>query len=179
MHFVSLSLGANLPSPAGPPDATLAAALGRLASLGQMTARSSLYSTAPVGYIDQPRFLNAALSLDTSLSPLELLGALLTIERDFGRDRLNAIPDGPRTLDLDLVLYGDFVLNQAALEIPHPRFASRAFVLVPLNEIAPQLRDPRSGRTVAELLDTLRQASEPLDTSVVPIASPHWPAAAS
>jgi 2-amino-4-hydroxy-6-hydroxymethyldihydropteridine diphosphokinase len=170
----TIALGANLPSPAGPPDVTLAAAVACLAARGRITACSSLYSTAPVGFTGQPRFLNAALTLETSLTPLELLDALITLEQEFGRDRLNAIPDGPRTLDLDLILYDDFVLSQSCLELPHPRFARRAFVLAPLNEIAPNLRDPRSGRSVSELLDALRGTSGTLDSSVVRLASPHW-----
>lgn len=176
MPLATIALGANLPSPAGPPEVTLAAAVARLAALGRIVTCSSLYSTAPVGMADQPRFLNSALTLETSLSPFELLGALLGIEQEFGRDRLSAIPDGPRTLDLDLILYGDFVLSESCLEVPHPRFAQRAFVLVPLNEIAPNLRDPRSGRTVAELLDALPKISGAPDSSVVRIASTHWPA---
>jgi 2-amino-4-hydroxy-6-hydroxymethyldihydropteridine diphosphokinase len=176
MRLATIALGANLPSPTGPPDVTLAAAVARLAALGSITACSSLYSTSPVGLAGQPRFLNAALTLETSLTPFELLGALLTFEQEFGRDRLNAIPEGPRTLDLDLILYSDFVLSESCLEVPHPRFAQRAFVLVPLNEIAPHLRDPRSGRTISELLDALRQTSEALDSSVVRFASSHWPA---
>jgi len=176
MPLAYISLGGNLPSPAGPPDVTLAAAAARLAALGRIAGQSSLYSTQPLGFADQPRFLNAIVALEIALSPLELLGAILTIEHAFGRDRLNAIPDGPRTLDLDIVFYGDFVLSEAALEIPHPRFAERGFVLVPLHEIAPGLLDPRSGRTVAELLQALVQASGPLDSSVVAIAGPQWPA---
>jgi len=180
-----ISLGANLAGPAGTPDATLAGALGHLAAIGRVAACSSLYSTAPVdllpGIVDQPRFLNAALVLETSLSPLELLGALLTIEKEFGRDRIAAIPNGPRTLDLDIVLYGDFVLSQAALDIPHLRFAERAFVLVPLTEIAPDFRDPRSGRTVQELLQVLRNSlfHSPADATddVVKVESDLWRAA--
>jgi len=176
MPLATLSLGANLPSPAGPPDVTLAAALHRLASVGKVIASSALYSTAPVGFTSQPRFLNAAVTLETLHSPLSLLSSLLEIELAFGRDRLFAIPDGPRTLDLDLVLYDDFVLSLYGLELPHPRFAQRAFVLIPLNEVAPRLHDPRSGRTVAEILEAFRRTTEPLDSSVVPIESPHWPA---
>jgi len=172
MPLAFIALGSNLPSPAGPPDVTLAAAVARLAELGRITACSPLYSTVPAGLEDQPRFLNAAVALETSLSPLELLGALLTIERAFGRDRIAALPNGPRPLDLDIVLYGDFVLSQAALDIPHPRFAQRAFVLVPLNEIAPGLRDPRSGRTVAQLLANLRHDTNSGD--VVAIESASW-----
>jgi 2-amino-4-hydroxy-6-hydroxymethyldihydropteridine diphosphokinase len=175
MPLAAIALGGNLPSPAGPSDVTLAAGVTRLASIGRVIACSSLYSTAPVGFTDQPRFLNAALTLETSLSPFELLGALLTFEQEFGRDRLNAVPDGPRTLDLDLILYGDLVLALAGLEIPHPRFAHRAFVLVPLNQIAPDFRDPRTGRTVSELLQALRGTPPgfPAD-EIIQIESDPW-----
>ena len=174
MSLAYIALGANLPSPAGPPEATLAAAAERLASLGSIAARSSLYSTAPVGLADQPRFLNAVIALETTLTPLELLGAVLLIEREFGRDRTASVPNGPRTLDLDILLYGDLVLSEAGLEIPHPRLAQRAFVLVPLNEIAPDLRDPRTGMTVSRLLGGLNQDRAPQAPSVVPIESARW-----
>jgi 2-amino-4-hydroxy-6-hydroxymethyldihydropteridine diphosphokinase len=175
MPLAHIALGANLPSPAGPPEATLAAAAARLAFLGHIAARSSLYSTAPVGLADQPRFLNAVAALGTTLTPLELLGAVLLIEREFGRDRTASLPNGPRTLDLDILFYGDLVLSEAGLEIPHPRLAQRAFVLVPLHEIAPGLRDPRSGKTVTQLLTELSLSPAPLASSVVPIASALWP----
>ena len=153
MSLVFLALGANLPSSAGLPEATLAVAAERLSALSRVTARSSLYSTAPVGYRDQPRFVNAVAALEIPLSPRNLLDALLAIELEFGRDRAASLSNGPRTLDLDILFYGDLVLAHAGLEIPHPRLAQRAFVLVPLNEIAPDLRDPRSGKTVTQLLD--------------------------
>jgi 2-amino-4-hydroxy-6-hydroxymethyldihydropteridine diphosphokinase len=176
MPLAYIALGSNLPSLAGHPDATLAAALPQLASIGHITARSGLYSTAPVGLPNQPRFLNAVVALDTALTPRTLLAALLFIERLFGRDRAASVPNGPRTLDLDILVYGDLILSEPDLEIPHPRLAQRAFVLVPLTEIAPTLCDPRSGLTAAQLLSNLGPvvASGP---SVTPVQSPHWPSA--
>jgi 2-amino-4-hydroxy-6-hydroxymethyldihydropteridine diphosphokinase len=178
MSLAYIALGANLPSPAGPPEATLAAADVRLASLGSIAARSSLYSTtpvgAPVGFADQPRFLNAAVALETTLTPFELLGAVLLIEREFGRDRIDSVPNGPRTLDLDILLYDDLVLSEAGLEIPHPRLAQRAFVLVPLNEIAPNFRDPRTGKTVSQLLAELCANRVQIGQEVFLIESALW-----
>ena len=174
MSVAYIALGANLLSPAGPPEATLAAAAERLAAFGPIAARSSLYSTAPVGYANQPRFANAVVALETHLSPQQLLDGLLSIELDFGRDRIASPPNGPRTLDLDILFYGDMVLSESGLEIPHPRLAARAFVLVPLHEIAPNLRDPRSGKTVAEMLQALTDHAE--QDAVVKIESGAWTA---
>jgi 2-amino-4-hydroxy-6-hydroxymethyldihydropteridine diphosphokinase len=174
MLLAHIALGANLPSPAGPPDATLAAALEQIAKLGRITARSSLYSTEPVGFADQPRFLNAVIAVETDFAPHPLLDALLSIERVFGRDRSTSVPNGPRSLDLDILLYGDLVLTEPALEIPHPRLAERAFVLVPLTEIAPDLRMPPSGLTAAQLLANLPHANELLAPAVLPIQSSLW-----
>jgi len=172
-------MGANLPSPAGPPDATLAAAASRLDSLGCVTACSPLYSTEPVGYADQPRFLNAAAALDTDLTPIELLGALLLIEQDFGRNRLFSFANGPRTLDIDILLFGDFVIGGSSLVIPHPRLAERAFVLVPLHEIAPLVVVPRHRATVDQLLKRLLRQSQDHAPSVVAIHDDLWDAAAA
>jgi len=177
MPLAHIGLGANLPSPAGPPDATFISAAERLASLGRIVARSSLYSTAPVGLADQPRFLNAVLALETPLAPHALLNALLDLERDYGRDRTSSVPNGPRTFDLDILLLGNLVLSQPGLEIPHPRLAERAFVLVPLNEIAPHARDPRSGIAVSELLAGLVANSALSASSVVRIVNALWSAA--
>jgi 2-amino-4-hydroxy-6-hydroxymethyldihydropteridine diphosphokinase len=176
MSLAYIALGANLLSPAGPPEATLAAAAERLATLGGIAARSSLYSTAPVGFADQPRFANAVVALETHLSPQELLDGILAIEIEFGRDRAASPPDGPRTLDLDILFYGDMVLSQSGLEIPHPRLAGRAFVLVPLNEIAPDLRHPRSGKTAAEMLQSLPDSDAP--DAVAKMESGLWTAQA-
>jgi 2-amino-4-hydroxy-6-hydroxymethyldihydropteridine diphosphokinase len=174
MHTAYIGLGANLPSAAGAPEATLVAAAARLASLGRVTRRSSLYSTEPVGLAEQPRFLNAVVALDTGLAPRTLLRRLLAIEEDFGRDRRKGIPNGPRTLDLDILLLGDLCLSEAGLVIPHPRLAERAFVLVPLNEIAPQAVDPRTNATVAELLAALVDRCAGEAGAVVPVTSEIW-----
>jgi 2-amino-4-hydroxy-6-hydroxymethyldihydropteridine diphosphokinase len=177
MRTAFIGMGANLPSPAGPPEATLAAAAVRVESLGSVIARSSLYSTTPVGFANQPRFINAAAELATDLTPFELLGALLLIEQDFGRNRAISLANGPRTLDLDILLYGDFVVGESSLIIPHPRLTERAFVLVPLNEIAPRAADPRTGISVSQLLQSLvpgpGNKGDQID-AVVPIQSDLW-----
>ena len=174
MHTAYIGLGANLPSHAGQPDATLAAAFARLASLGRVVSRSSLYSTAPVGFAAQPRFVNAAVALETELTPRQLLSALLAIEQEFGRDRASGLANGPRTLDLDILLYGNLGLSEPDLEIPHPRLAQRAIVLIPLNEIAPYALDIRSGSTVAQLLQSPLRNSQGEASAVVKIQSECW-----
>lgn len=156
MHTAYIALGANLPGPAGPPPATLIAAVQRLRSIGILKRQSSLYSTEPVGFADQPRFLNAVVAMDTDLDARALLNQLLSIEKEFGRDRSAGIPSGPRTLDLDILLVNGLEINEPGLELPHPRLSERAFVLVPLAEIAPHLLIPGSGKTVAELLEELQ-----------------------
>jgi len=155
METAYIALGANIPSPSGSPRETLTAALGQLADLGRVTARSSFYETAPAGFADQPTFLNAAARLETDLDPDTLLDRLLAIERSFGRDRSHGIPNGPRTLDLDLLLYGSLILDTPSLQLPHPRMAERSFVLLPLAEIAPDLIHPQSNKTMKQLLEDL------------------------
>ena len=146
-----VALGANL----GDPTATLVAAIGALAEIEKtrLIAQSSLYRTAPVGLRNQPDFINAVAALDTELAPLGLLEALFAIEAGFGRSR--SVPNAPRTLDLDLLLYGETVLETAQLTLPHPRMHERAFVLAPLAEIAPDCRIVGRG-TVRELLQLCR-----------------------
>jgi 2-amino-4-hydroxy-6-hydroxymethyldihydropteridine diphosphokinase len=174
MTMAYIALGANLSHAGRPPESTLAAAATRLARIGCVARNSSLYSTRPVGYIDQPRFVNAVVSLETGLAPRSLLAELLNIEQEFGRDRSSGLRNGPRTLDLDILLMGDLVMAEPDLEIPHPRLAERAFVLVPLHEIAPQAIEPRSGKSVAELLERLRANAGDETHAVVPIESGDW-----
>jgi 2-amino-4-hydroxy-6-hydroxymethyldihydropteridine diphosphokinase len=180
MPIAYIGLGANLPGPAGSLEDTLAAAAEGLAKLGRVLARSSLYSTTPVGLAEQPRFLNAVVALETELAPRALLEELLALERAFGRDRSAGVANGPRTLDLDILLYGDLVLSEHGLAIPHPRLAERAFVLAPLNEIAPEMRDPRTGETVGKLYERVNQESASKDgpDAVVHVESERWRAGA-
>ena len=142
-----VALGSNLGDPVG----TLKDAIENLAALrgSLLKAISSLYRTAPVGLRHQPDFINAVVALDTRLAPMELLEELFAVEAAFGRQR--GIKNAPRTLDLDLLLYGDQVQDDPQLTIPHPRMHERAFVLVPLAEIAPDTFIPGHGR-VADLL---------------------------
>jgi 2-amino-4-hydroxy-6-hydroxymethyldihydropteridine diphosphokinase len=115
---------------------------------------SSLIETDPVGFLDQPRFVNGVAALDTTLTARELLALLLDVEQRFGRTREAVPAQGPRTLDLDLLLYGDTELDEPGLQVPHPRLHERAFVLEPLAELAPGLQIPGHGQVealVAEL----------------------------
>ena len=149
-----VALGSNLNDPAAQVNAGFAA-LGALPAT-RVSARSSLYRSAPVGYVDQPDFINAVAALETALAPRALLEALLAIERRHGRVRefLNA----PRTLDLDVLLYGELQLREHGLTIPHPRMHERAFVLLPLAEVAPRCVIPGRG-TVAGLLRAIDAGS--------------------
>ena len=167
-------MGGNVAGLAGMPEATLAAAVVRLERVGRVVRRSSLYSTEPVGLAEQPRFVNAVVALETELEPRALLDGLLAIEQEFGRDRTAGIANGPRTLDLDILLLGDLRICEAGLEIPHPRLDQRAFVLVPLNEIAPRDLDAGSGKTVSQLLDTLHPNSGGTTDAVVRLESDCW-----
>jgi 2-amino-4-hydroxy-6-hydroxymethyldihydropteridine diphosphokinase len=151
---VLIGLGGNLPSPAGPPRKTLEAALERLAALGAtVIKRSSWYTTAPVPISDQPWFINAVAEISTSLEPAQLLAALHEVEAAFGRER--SVINAARTLDLDLLAYGNAVSDHGSPLLPHPRLHERRFVLAPLAEIAPQWVHPRLGRAARELLADL------------------------
>jgi 2-amino-4-hydroxy-6-hydroxymethyldihydropteridine diphosphokinase len=144
-----VGLGANL----GDRDRMLKLAvveLGRLPGT-DVRAVSSLRDTAPVGYLDQPRFLNGAVELETALAPRKLLDELLRIERELGRDRTQGPPQGPRPIDLDLLLYGDAQIDEPGLEVPHPRLHERRFVLEPLFDLDPGLLVPGRGPVQALL----------------------------
>lgn len=158
-----IGLGANL----GEREAMLREAVRRLESLGRVTAVSSLYETAPVGFLDQPMFLNAVVALETTLEPGPMVQRLLEIEKALGRTR--TFRNAPRTLDLDLLLLGDLVLGTPNVTLPHPRLHDRAFVLAPLAEIAPAAMHPRLQQTAADLLAAL-----PGNTDVQRYAAPDW-----
>jgi 2-amino-4-hydroxy-6-hydroxymethyldihydropteridine diphosphokinase len=155
MQTAFIGMGSNLVSKAGPPDATLAAAAERLESLGRIVCRSSLYSTEPVGFRAQPRFVNAVVGLETELQPTALLAGLLRIEQEFGRDRSAGIQNGPRTLDLDILFFGDQVIREPGLEVPHPRINDREFVLVPLRELASNVLNACHGTTVTQMMNAV------------------------
>lgn len=149
---VAIALGSNL----GDRAAHLAFAIEQLSRILQQVRISSVIDTAAAGVPDdQPRFLNAAATGTTTLEPRALLTELLAIERLRGRDRPYRF--APRTLDLDLILYGALLVREDGLEVPHPRFRERPFVLEPLAEIAGDWRDPVTGSTISALLDSLRR----------------------
>jgi len=156
MTVAYVGLGANI----GEPRRQLQTALQELEALPgtRLTAVSSLYRTAPIGYLDQPEFFNQVVEIDTRLAAEQLLENLQAIEQKHGRQR--PFPDAPRTLDLDLLLYGDAVISTPRLTVPHPRMHERAFVLKPLAEIAPQAAIPGHGKVAALLAGCRDQVAE-------------------
>ncbi len=149
MPPVYLGLGSNL----GDRAANIRHALDRISRFATLVRTSSLYETEPVGYLDQPKFLNAVCEVKTRLGPLQLLVLAKGIEASLGRkmDFRNA----PRPIDIDILLYGNLDLEIRALTVPHPRLAERAFVLAPLAELTPDLIHPRLNKSIAELLETV------------------------
>ena len=150
MHkVVYLSLGSNV----GDRVANLKTAIERLGKLGKVVAVSSFCETEPVEFAAQPWFLNCAVELDTEKMPKQLLAAILEIEKEMGRRRTQK--KGPRTLDIDILLFGNSIIKMKGLTIPHPAMRERRFVLEPLAEIAPEARHPVFKRSVRELRDDL------------------------
>jgi len=161
-HTVFIGLGSNL----GDPHANVLHAMKALSSLpkSSLVARSSLYRSAPIGYLEQPDFINAVVQLKTDLTPLAVLQNLLALERGQGRQRqfLNA----PRTLDLDVLLYDDLQHHEHGLTLPHPQMHLRAFVLQPLLEIAPGCVIPGIGTAAAALQNCQEQKLERLTNAI-------------
>lgn len=161
-----IGLGANLNDPAAQVEYALAE-LDRLPTT-HLIARSSLYASAPVGYVDQPDFINAVARIETALAPRALLAALLDIEHRHGRER--SFRNAPRTLDLDLLLYGDAHFHEDHLSLPHPRMTERAFVLLPLTEIAPDIVIPGRGRAADWLAGSADQSVTMMPTPKLAVA---------
>jgi 2-amino-4-hydroxy-6-hydroxymethyldihydropteridine diphosphokinase len=157
--MILVAVGSNIPSQAGSPLATCQAAVRLIAQRGfAVRAISTWYESAPVPVSDQPWFVNGVLLVDTKLMPNEALNALHGIEAEFGRER--SVMNAPRSLDLDLLAYHDVVLAEGPLILPHPRLHERAFVLLPLRDVAPYWRHPVSGQTVDALVAGLGQGLE-------------------
>jgi 2-amino-4-hydroxy-6-hydroxymethyldihydropteridine diphosphokinase len=153
----AVALGSNLESRFGDRRANLLETVRRVGELGEVRRVSSFYETEPVGLVEQPRFLNGAMVLETVLEPVELMRGLLAVEEAMGRVRGEAVAKGPRVIDLDLLLYTDLngdgvVMETAELVLPHPEMHQRRFVLEPLAEIAPGMVHPVLGLTVTEIL---------------------------
>jgi 2-amino-4-hydroxy-6-hydroxymethyldihydropteridine diphosphokinase len=146
---VYLSLGSNV----GDRVAHLREAMARLESIGRVVSVSSFYETEPVEVTDQPWFLNCAVGLETALTAVQLMARVLGIEQEMGRRRVQR--KGPRTIDIDILLFGDLVLDLPDVTIPHPAMQERRFVLEPLAEIAAEARHPGVKRTIRELLEAL------------------------
>lgn len=151
---IYLSLGSNL----GDRAANLEGAIAALPETGvRVLRRSPIYETEPVDFLDQPWFLNCVVEAETTLDPGQLLERLQSIERSMGSQKL--VPRGPRIIDLDVLFYGDKIIREPGIEIPHPRLADRRFVLVPLVAISPELGHPVLGKTATDLLASTRDRS--------------------
>jgi len=148
-RLVYLSLGSNV----GDREAQLRAAQARLSGVGRVVVASSFYETEPVEFTEQPWFLNFVLALETSNTPQQLMTAILRIEEEMGRRRTQK--KGPRSIDIDILLFDDIIMDSTNLTIPHPALQQRRFVLEPMAEIAPEVVHPSLKKTIRELRDTL------------------------
>ena len=171
MAEVYVGLGSNIGDKLGHLRAALRLLTGTSEFHVELDSVSSLYRTEPVGYSDQDWFLNAAVRIAVEAAPRSLLERLIAIERDLGRVR--SMKNGPRTVDLDILLWDELIVDQPGLTIPHPRLHERLFVLEPLAEIAAPVRHPLLGATIAECRDALRAGIQG-DAGVVRIEGPGW-----
>jgi 2-amino-4-hydroxy-6-hydroxymethyldihydropteridine diphosphokinase len=162
MQKAYISTGSNMGNRKG----NLDFARRSLAMVGNVLKSSSYFETEPVGFLDQPWFFNQAIELETQLTPSGLLSMCQSIERSCGRVR--TFPNAPRTLDLDILLYGDVVINREELIIPHPRLPERRFVLEPLAQIAPDIMHPILKKSIKSLLDACRDPSRVRRASQIP-----------
>ncbi len=164
MAEVLLGLGSNV----GEPLDNLREAISRLSDICLISRISSVYKSEPVGFADQDWFLNCAVTVETSLTPEELLDRILQVEIAMGRTR--TVRNGPRTIDIDILLYDDRQIACSTLTVPHPRMHQRAFVLHPAAEIAPDMRHPLLQTSIKEALNQLEEAEQ-----VEKISAPAWP----
>jgi len=157
--IVYLALGSNL----GDREKNLDAAITALKAHGEVMAKSRVYETEPVGYKDQPAFLNQVCKLAVKYSPTELLDATQRTERELGRKP--TFPNGPRVIDIDVLLYGERIIHTTNLDIPHPKLPERRFVLVPMCDVAPDLVHPELGKSMRQLAKAAKDSSwvRPLD----------------
>lgn len=157
--MILIALGANLPSRYGAPEETLKAAVIKLEEEGiQVLQASSIWLTAPVPISDQPWYRNAVVAIETALDVQELMAVLQKIEEDFGRVR--SVRDAPRALDLDILAYNNEIHDKVDCTVPHPRMQGRAFVLMPLQEIAPEWVHPVLGLSVQKMIETMPEGQE-------------------
>lgn len=151
MTEVFIGIGSNM----GDRQDNITSAVKALSQHGKIMLMSSLFETAPEGFTDQPDFLNCVISVETDATPLALLKILKKIEKDLGRRE--SFRNAPRTIDLDILFYGDEIIKVASLEIPHPRLQERAFVLVPMVQIAPRYMHPALHKTMLQMLSELEK----------------------
>ncbi len=160
--LIFIALGSNLPSVHGAPLQTLMAAIARIDAHEDISVlqRSCVYKSAPVPISDQPWYHNAVIAVESELQPFTLLAVLQEIEVEFGRVRDVENRNAARTLDLDIIAYDDLELDQAGLQIPHPRMGERAFVLLPLSDVSAEWKHPISGASIGEMIDQLPEGQD-------------------